>query len=857
MNRFFRSHKNKERRRKAGGISGDGLTTSMNQQNVDTGKTGRGQHLACEGYLDYVEGSRVVGWAYDPKLPDRRLTIEITRGAERQRAVADIAREDLRIAQKGDGKHGFVADFTAPFNGSDDVRAHIIETEQELIGSPIRPGLAYLISQDSKIGTRRLLRAEIQSIDLNLPQLTDSAISTENANVSIGYQTRAKLSTLMETANSRYDVEGLVSKYLAYEIYRFKMDDQFIMDGDLHHRLRTVDWYLRDYGPRRGLQLPISSDQIKFMNSPVPILGLTTEISVAAYSFIKSELNNNINFNDLDAVRGAIYWWVTSRACALCPNGELITFAQERLLNYAGPEEVGTSFPLNYFARRFHMLNTAYHELDLGLAGDRAIFVLILVLKCAETPSLSKFLPRAAVSELLNIASGEKSPFEEIVNVALTDGAPGAFDVLSQTLFPRLENFLLTRGLSIKRASPRKSATVGSALALKENPAISNDLGDNVAVIGPTRATSGLGQATRLSIDVMKHIGENPAVLEFGLDNPAPTGFGSAVDPSNLKRPQKINLFHLNAEAIPLALAYLDKRIYDRSYNIGYFFWELSELPKCHALALETLDEIWVSSEYNKNIYSRNTNIPVINVGMAVEPLPKVPDGDRRVFDLDLKDFVFLSTFDSFSFVERKNPLGVVAAFQLAFPSERSENVVLILKTQNRSKVFDPHQVKIWNQLDRIIQDDPRIRIVDQTLSYRDLLHLKKSSDCYVSLHRSEGWGFGLIEAMQLGVPVICTGYSGNMEFCTQETAFIVGYDLITPGQAEYIFVEKGSLWADPRIKEAAVHMRHVYSDPASGGARAKAAQAFVASNFDVPSIGARYKDRLKKIRLKIMPARA
>src|SRR5690606_17608964 len=126
----------------------------------------------------------------------------------------------------------------------------------------------------------------------------------------------------------------------------------------------------------------------------------------------------------------------------------------------------------------------------------------------------------------------------------------------------------------------------------------------------------------------------------------------------------------------------------------------------------------------------------------------------------------------SFSFVQRKNPIGVLEAFRKAFPGD--EPVRLIVKTQNRDNVFDPVQERIWNRVEAICARDPRIVVMNETLTYEALVKLKAGSDCYISLHRSEGWGFGMIEAMNLGVPVVCTAYSGNMDFCSDETAWLV-----------------------------------------------------------------------------------
>ena len=205
----------------------------------------------------------------------------------------------------------------------------------------------------------------------------------------------------------------------------------------------------------------------------------------------------------------------------------------------------------------------------------------------------------------------------------------------------------------------------------------------------------------------------------------------------------------------------------------------------------------------------------------------------RSYFGLPEDAFIFLTTFDSFSFIERKNPLGVIKAFREAFPPDK-QDVVLVVKTQNRFKVDGAHQKKIWAQIAQHASADPRIIVINETFNYRELLAFKQLCNCYVSLHRSEGYGFGLIEAMQLGVPVIATAYSGNMDFCSDATCYLVEYDLIVPQPHEYIFVERDSQWAEPRTQSAAAHMQAVEQQRDQTNERALAAQTNVQNNFSV-----------------------
>ena len=198
---------------------------------------------------------------------------------------------------------------------------------------------------------------------------------------------------------------------------------------------------------------------------------------------------------------------------------------------------------------------------------------------------------------------------------------------------------------------------------------------------------------------------------------------------------------------------------------------------------------------------------------------------------------------NSFSFIQRKNPQAVVKAFLDAFAG--NPKVRLVLKTHNRDFVYDPIQRKIWQMLDEVVQADPRVAIINETLPYEQLLLLKTGCDCYVSLHRSEGWGFGMIEAMHLGVSVLATGYSGNMEFCSPETAWLVGYELRPVGPGDYIFVTPGQVWAEPDHDEAVRQMRAVVAEPGERMARVARAKAFVDERFSPDAVAGRYVQRI------------
>ena len=372
-----------------------------------------------------------------------------------------------------------------------------------------------------------------------------------------------------------------------------------------------------------------------------------------------------------------------------------------------------------------------------------------------------------------------------------------------------------------------------------------------VRVIGPVNSNSGLGQATRRSLEALEAAGVRAEPVDFPFDNPAPrSAHYASTTPSAAAF--AVNLIHLSAESLPLAPAYLPSVLFEEAFNIGYFFWELPQPALCHDLALRQVDELWVASEFNRDVYAPHTPAPVLAMGMPLAP--PTPTGRpraevRAAHGLPDDVTVFVTTFDAYSFMSRKNPAGALRAFLRAFPAG-SEPVRLVVKTHNLSAMLSGAGVgALRREVLSLCGCDTRILLIDETLPYADLLSLKAACDVYVSLHRSEGWGFGMIESMQLGLPSIATAHSGNMDFCSADSTWLVPWTKRYLEPEEYIFVRPGDWWAEPDLAAAAAAMREAAADPAATRARGEAARAHVEARFSAAAVGARYLQRLRLIK--------
>lgn len=366
---------------------------------------------------------------------------------------------------------------------------------------------------------------------------------------------------------------------------------------------------------------------------------------------------------------------------------------------------------------------------------------------------------------------------------------------------------------------------------------------DGVNLIGYAHAPSGRGEDVRM---VAHALASND--IPFALRD-VPTG--AALSDMSVekwigdKQPYRTNIFHVNADMFPIEVLK-----YGRGHhNIGYWAWELAECPPFFDDAIGLVDEIWGISNFVSNAFRRRASVPVHTVPLAVK-VPQLGASESRKsrFGLEEKPFTFLFTFDAFSYLDRKNPIDVVRAFKKAFPTG-DEDVRLVLKTHNIDKVVTSlHASFLWKELVNEIGDNPRIKIIDRTLERNETFALTAACDAFVSLHRSEGFGRNLAEAMLYGRPVISTGYSGSNEFVHGDTAVPIEYGLIPVSEGAYPYGD-GQFWAQPDIDHAAWAMRRLKEDSQWREDIGRSGKKFIEDNFNEKIIGKRIGDRIEALR--------
>jgi len=272
-----------------------------------------------------------------------------------------------------------------------------------------------------------------------------------------------------------------------------------------------------------------------------------------------------------------------------------------------------------------------------------------------------------------------------------------------------------------------------------------------------------------------------------------------------LDAPYLFNMIMITPDQLPHFVEDVGPEFFSGHYTIGLWFCETDVLTEHQISSFGLVDEVWAATEYLYTLFDRYDRVPVRQIPVPlVFTDPQVQPEDKQRLGLDER-FNVLFSFDFLSVAERKNPRGLVQAYCQAF--KPSDGARLILKGINGDKF--PDQLEA---LFDAIADRPDIDIWDRYLSSRDRLALIALVDCYASLHRSEGLGLTMAEAISLGTPVLATAYSGNLDFMDESTALLVPYDEVLIG-AGHLYPAEGH-WAEPDVATAATLLRRLFDEP-------------------------------------------
>lgn len=306
-----------------------------------------------------------------------------------------------------------------------------------------------------------------------------------------------------------------------------------------------------------------------------------------------------------------------------------------------------------------------------------------------------------------------------------------------------------------------------------------------------------------------------------------------------------IRVFHLNGDEIAMALDNIEAQqpgFLQQGYNVVAPVWELPRYPAKWAQQLERFDEIWVPTAFVEASIGSAVTVPVFRVPNACQPHVDTIL-DRAYFRIPEDSFAILLIFDVRSWVARKNPFAAIEAFHKLVQARPNAPAKLVIKLNYGERA--PHLI---NEIERCIASiSERVKIINFTLTNNETKNLIRCCDCLLSLHRSEGFGRTPAEAMFFSKPVVATGWSGNMDYMSEDVAFPVGFSLRAVREGEYPEFEDQA-WAEPNIDEAADILVRIIDHPDQAKTVGTRARNHMMSNYSNVVLGKQYREHLVRI---------
>jgi glycosyltransferase involved in cell wall biosynthesis len=417
-----------------------------------------------------------------------------------------------------------------------------------------------------------------------------------------------------------------------------------------------------------------------------------------------------------------------------------------------------------------------------------------------------------------------------------------------------LKGIILTVGRWLRSLLPRETrseiptTSESTTVALYAEPheahsfqttQIHYKMADGINLVGYLSANTGVGESVRLCAQAALASG-----LRFSLHNVATEMDTERLDSRWIPHfgednRHAVNVFHVNADQIQVVRDTLGASFFANRYNIGVWHWELPTFPDRLFSAFDLVDEIWAPSRFIQDAIAARSPRPVVKIPHAIR-FEGRRQATRAEFALPSDDLLFLMMYDVRSFQQRKNPEGAIEAFQKAFAGAR--DVTLVVKVNNSR-----HHPQGLERLKEVLRGVSNVRILDVTMDRQMTYDLQSVCDCMVSLHRAEGFGLVLAEAMFLGKPVIATGWSGNMEFMRPDNSCPVEFRLVALDRDIGPY-ERGQIWAEPDLDHAADLMKKIAVETSWRQKIGEAGRATIVNEFSPERIGELYRQRLAAI---------
>jgi glycosyltransferase involved in cell wall biosynthesis len=384
----------------------------------------------------------------------------------------------------------------------------------------------------------------------------------------------------------------------------------------------------------------------------------------------------------------------------------------------------------------------------------------------------------------------------------------------------------------------RRSALFHCTALLAPRPSLQASARAPVIVAGALRSASGLGESARLCHDALKAAG----VEVYGIDltstlmQPEDLADFAFVDGREVEEAGTL-ILHVNSPLLPLAMLKLGASLVRNKRVIGYWAWELPRVPADWRHGMPFVHEIWVPSGFTADaIRPRAGNRPVRVMGhpIAVRNAPQIQR--RRPSNYP---FTVLTIFDMGSSFARKNPCAAIQAFRLAFGND--ERARLTIKCSNAA--LFPKGLALMRAA---IGKADNIKVIDRIMPPCEVEALYSEADAVLSLHRSEGFGLIIAEAMLRGLPVVATDWSGNRDFLTVDTGCPIGYRLVPAHDPQETYDHPDMLWPEADVEEAARALKELGASPQLRETLGQKAAAYAKSQFGIQNYGKRFAEQLQ-----------
>lgn len=339
----------------------------------------------------------------------------------------------------------------------------------------------------------------------------------------------------------------------------------------------------------------------------------------------------------------------------------------------------------------------------------------------------------------------------------------------------------------------------------KSHQRLSDTHKPTIEVIGFFRSISGIGESARLCAQQLAADGFSVRCTSVESFFRKPYEMEWVWPETVASEKIDCRIYHLNPPMLPPVIFQMGLGSFRKTFNIGYWAWELEVIPSEWVRALRYMSAIITPSTFTTDVIKRYARYPVLT---ATHPVTTIAPEQNTRQNLSIPENAFLvsNIFSFGSSMERKNPMGLIAAFNAAFA--QTEDAYLLLKANTGKDSTEKRELLA------AIAQHPNIRLIDQHWSRSQVLGLIQSSDIYASLHRSEGFGLTIAEAMLVGTPAMVTAWSGNMDFCTASNSFLIDYKAIQVNSTHPEFSKLASAtWADADISQAAQTLREIYRD--------------------------------------------